>query len=313
MHRFKCRSWRHEGECRQWKGAQDFTRIREALASRSAWLYLVNGFDQGELPDLETGYRDGGRRWNRLRSALHRRWGKIEYVQTWEQHKTGYPHLNTAIYNKRMLDYCTVEGCDHVKRVGRSVRLCDGYAQLRREYRELAERAGFGRVLWLEPVRDQERMAGYLVKLAREITGAAQKDQTPTRAPRHFRRLRASRGLLPKVHKNEAITGELRKASYERVAAELAVKKNSHLVEISYVHIQPPSACSYLPRQHDQIRYSLKRGFTGNARLSGLRPLDVAEVPTADLSATGQGDQSRRYTSKRTGPRTRLQARATFR
>jgi hypothetical protein len=42
-------------------------------------------------------------------------------------------------------------------------------------------------------------MAGYLVKLAKELTGAQAKkgDQAPLHAPRHFRRIRASRGLLP--------------------------------------------------------------------------------------------------------------------
>jgi hypothetical protein len=45
-------------------------------------------------------------------------------------------------------------------------------------------------------------MAGYLVKLARELVGADNKSQIPWDAPPHFRRLRATRGLLPPVHKS---------------------------------------------------------------------------------------------------------------
>ena len=42
---FKCRSWRHEGECREWRGAQDFLRCREAIQSRPGWVYAVLTFD----------------------------------------------------------------------------------------------------------------------------------------------------------------------------------------------------------------------------------------------------------------------------
>jgi hypothetical protein len=56
-------------------------------------------------------------------------------------------------------------------------------------------------------MRDQDAMCGYLVKTAKELIGAAGKNQIPINAPRHFRRLRASRGLLPPVHRNPDITG----------------------------------------------------------------------------------------------------------
>jgi hypothetical protein len=52
-------------------------------------------------------------------------------------------------------------------------------------------------------------MAGYLVKLTRELTGAGPKNQIPVNAPRHFRRLRASKGLLPPRKKNDHVTGAL--------------------------------------------------------------------------------------------------------
>ena len=54
-------------------------------------------------------------------------------------------------------------------------------------------------------------MAGYLTKLARELTGAGVKSQVPVNAPRHFRRIRASAKLLPPRKKNPDITGILHK------------------------------------------------------------------------------------------------------
>jgi hypothetical protein len=53
--------------------------------------------------------------------------------------------------------------------------------------------------VWVEIVDSGESMAAYLVKVAHEFSSSRFKvgDQRPLGAPRHFRRLRASRGLLP--------------------------------------------------------------------------------------------------------------------
>jgi hypothetical protein len=109
---------------------------------------------------------------------------------------------------------------------------------IRGEIRALAVRAGFGQVFWLEetwtPKEGEERplagLASYLVKLSRtlgvdgapgrrggeklagELTRSALKpgDQTPISAPIGFRRIRASRGILPPRYRgNPAWTGAL--------------------------------------------------------------------------------------------------------
>jgi hypothetical protein len=53
--------------------------------------------------------------------------------------------------------------------------------------------------VWVEIVDSREAVAAYLVKIAQEISRATFKDgnQSPIGAPPHFRRIRASRGLLP--------------------------------------------------------------------------------------------------------------------
>jgi hypothetical protein len=83
---------------------------------------------------------------------------------------------------------------------GRSCLLPKGW---RRWFRDAAVRAGFGPVVWAECItpRNPDALAGYFIKLARELTGGVggdKGDQSPVDAPKGFRRIRASRGLLPK-------------------------------------------------------------------------------------------------------------------
>jgi hypothetical protein len=198
---FKCRSWRHEGSCRLWKGAQDFVRCKEAIASRNGWTYVVLTFDPKNLEGKDEAFVRGKALWSKLRHSLTRRFGRVEYIQTWEAHKSGWPHVNVLIHNARINAM--------------------GWKKFRRVLKVLAVKAGFGKIIWVEPMKSGDAMAGYLVKLARELTGATVKDQVPVDAPAHFRRLRASRGLLPAPHKNPEITGELRFKRLEAVEVDL--------------------------------------------------------------------------------------------
>lgn len=200
---YRCNSWRHEGECRRRKGAQDFVRAKEAILSRDGWMYSVLTSDPRDT-EQET-YVLGGERWNRLRSSLTKRFGKFEYIQTWERTKKGKAHVNVVLRSPKILAM--------------------GWRRFRRIYGKLAVRAGFGKIIWVEHVKDSVAMAGYMVKLARELTGSDAKNQVPVNAPRHFRRIRASRGLLPKVFKNPEITGELKQKPLEVVEAILEREK----------------------------------------------------------------------------------------
>jgi hypothetical protein len=185
---FKCQSWRHEGECRERAGARDFVRCKQGIESRDGWLYVVLTYDQKRWSGQWAAFKAGGKMWNKLRSRLVRRYGKIDYLQTWEAHQNGFPHVNLVMHNEEMLKRC--EG--------------NGWKKFRQELKKMAVEVGFGMVLTVETVRDEKKMAGYITKLSRqlsalpkEMTGANVKDQTPVNAPKHFRRLRASRGLLP--------------------------------------------------------------------------------------------------------------------
>jgi hypothetical protein len=192
--RYRCRSWRHSGPCREWKGAQDFARIREALDTRNDWTYLVLTFAQREWPDPLLQYVEGFRMWSKVRLRLRRKYGDIRYIQTWERHAKGGAHVNVLIANRPIYEWVKA----------------DRYLWRREVLEPLVVACGFGKRTWIEPLREgsEGSMAGYLVKLARELTGAGNKDQIPWDAPPHFRRIRASRGLLPPVRRSE-LTGRM--------------------------------------------------------------------------------------------------------
>jgi hypothetical protein len=198
--RFKCQSWRHEGVCARAKNAYDFVRIREAIKRMGeGWSYLVLTFDQRDSV-LNT-YKKIYECWDKFRKRLSRRYGKIKYIVTVEKHRSGYPHLNALIFNRELFRELSGEGWKE----WRSERGWGG--------RTVVE-CGFGVRLWAEPVRCQEAIAGYFVKLCSET---AKLDQLPVNAPKHFRRIRASRGLLPKRIKCEDVTGGVIKVEIERV------------------------------------------------------------------------------------------------
>jgi hypothetical protein len=191
---FKCRSWRHAGACRQWKGAQDFVRCREAMQKWDYWTYLTLTFENQESHSPWWFYYHGKEKWAKLRKRLVREWGKIGYIQTWERHQSGYPHVNVVVRSPALYGSAIHDPTDNWMRL----------------LRDQARECGFGRIGWCERLHDPTACAGYLVKLARELTGAGPKNQIPVNAPRHFRRLRASQGLLPPVHKNPDIDGVLK-------------------------------------------------------------------------------------------------------
>lgn len=141
-------------------------------------------------------FREGKNQWSKLRKKIIYHHGPLLYIQTWEVHQTGWPHVNLALSNTILHQHYSQ----------------NPETAFREKLADLAESCGFGRKGWLEPLRDRDAMAGYLVKLCNELTGAAKKNQVPVNAPKNFRRLRASVGLLPPVLRDEELTGQLVKS-----------------------------------------------------------------------------------------------------
>lgn len=185
---YKCRSWRHPGDCCRWKGAQDFARVKQAIERFCNWSYLVLTFKQSEWWDWKEQYTLSCSMWSALRCRLRRKYGYFGYIQTWERHKKQGIHVNLLVTSDEM--FASVSG--------------NAMAFQRDILRPHACACGFGPRTWAEALRTgtSAGMAGYLTKLSRELVGADQKGQIPFDAPPHFRRLRASRGILPPVHKS---------------------------------------------------------------------------------------------------------------
>lgn len=196
---YECGSWRCPS-CRRKVAAADFARLSQAIRDRSDWVYLVLTCDSARFSSRWSAWKALGHAWrDRLRNRLARRYGRLEYVQTWEQTRKGAPHVNVILHGARLLEHVDELGWKP-GRDGRRV------LRWRRELREHAGASGFGRVVWVDRLwtpsaarpDPSEAMAGYLVKLAAELgdhTGKA--EQTPTSAPPGFRRIRATPKLLP--------------------------------------------------------------------------------------------------------------------
>lgn len=218
---FLCGSWRCR-RCARWRGAVDFTRSSEAVRSRSWWLYLVLTFDPSRFASRWEAYREAGTQWNNsLREAFRRKVGKFEYLQTWEAHRSRWPHVNVILTGESLRSWVEELGVERRMHAGYSgrERLCMFPRRFRQWLKQAAVQAGFGEVAWAEVLTPEnpEAMAGYLCKLSRELTGGIggeKGEQSPIDAPKGFRRIRASRGLLPPtIHDGNATgryTGSLR-------------------------------------------------------------------------------------------------------
>lgn len=190
---FRCGSWRHEGECRTYKNHQDFSRIKEGIESRGHWLHVVLTYPTWISSDIKALYVRGGHDWSVMRKKCNRRFQEFKYIQVWERTRKGYPHCHMAVSCKKLFKECNSDA------------ILNWWELLRVP----AIESGFGKIGWCKPIRDAGSMASYLAKLEREMTGTGKSHQTPVNAPKGFRRLRASRGVLPPVAHNPDITGFL--------------------------------------------------------------------------------------------------------
>lgn len=235
---FRCKSWRCT-RCAPLVNARDASRIEAALGKRTAseLLFLTLTFDRSRMiaavrakrPELSAeaaeeyarawAWRVCRENWKRLRDRLAaryaarfqvpnpkpkgqrrkawltaRRKARIDYVQTWEQHRSGWPHVHAVLWCPEL--------AREVRRHG-SYELVDGSRVQRWKddvLRDLAVASGFGPIADVQfPRSNEAALAGYLVKLAAELTGSHHKAQTPIEAPRGFRRLRATPKWLERL------------------------------------------------------------------------------------------------------------------
>lgn len=147
---FRCRSWRHAGECRLWKGAQDFSRCKSALLKYDYWLHSCLTFSQPPGVKAQELFLAGKERWSKLRKRLVREYGKFRYIQTWEIHRSGIPHVHLALSSVKLFESSIADPRENFARL----------------IRPAAVECGFGPVGWIERLNSKEAFAGYLCKLS---------------------------------------------------------------------------------------------------------------------------------------------------
>ena len=197
---FFCKSWRCPN-CRPYVFRRDFARVTTALESRPTWLFVVTTFSpsswqSGRTSCWKNAWRANQRLLQRLAREVH---GKVEYICTMEQHKSGWPHSNWAI-RFDLLDQVEEEDLyELAKKISRWIK-------------DNAPSVGLGHSVYCEVLQGEKRASGYINKLAGEKDTPGPKDasreiaktsQVPLDAPLGARRIRASRGLLPPLRKGD--------------------------------------------------------------------------------------------------------------
>jgi hypothetical protein len=142
----------------------------------------------------------------KLHKRLVRKYGKLEYIMTVEQHRDGYPHINLLLLNPNVYAVCRGDGWKRWR---------NGRGWLGRN----AVECGFGLRVWAEPLRNEgaDKLAGYVIALANESCKLC---QLPVNAPKRFRRIRASQKLMPAKVKDPTVTGGLIKKPIDVVRKE---------------------------------------------------------------------------------------------
>ncbi len=227
---YRCRSWRCTAKwvdhktgkltsCQRWKAAQNYARIREALAGYRAQdiVLAVFTYEAPKGADPQVAFDKLEEGWPLLRKRLHRMYGAFEYVATVEITRRGWPHLNVIMAGggvglmcdtKLERPYTDRDG----KRQTRTVYTLN--AEERQHLTDHLETTGMGRVCTMERATSGDAISGYVVKVAGEWekeegegTAAAEVvklSQVPVNAKKGFRRLRSSVGFLPPVYTSKS-------------------------------------------------------------------------------------------------------------
>lgn len=183
-------------------------------------MFVTLTFDRTHHVSAAPAWRHAHATWKRFRDSLVYELGcgvgrskvkaKLLYVQVWEQHESGWPHLHVLLVSPELARRVRAKGF-YTKPHYKTGEPRPIWRFVRQSIRPLAVGAGFGPIADLQFVDHRvERLAGYLVDLARELTEANGKDQRPLYAPIHFRRLSSTPSLLESLKKaSEEFTGAI--------------------------------------------------------------------------------------------------------
>jgi len=250
---FKCHSWKHPGPCQAERLWNDILKTAEGFKGNekiSAYIVATHDVSKGIDRDLHWSYLSDC--WDRrLSPRLRNLWGKYKFARTMEATRNGWGHVNIGIISQIIATWCSDPGCPHVfekdcpnknwwcrncKGKGKRVRLCMGWSAQRKLLQGAAAASGFGRIVWLAPVKDAIKFSAYINKsydssaklngtgtgIALELTNSGVKNQLPIDAPPRLRRVSWSRNwpIPPElVPLPKEWTGELWTIPLEKVEA----------------------------------------------------------------------------------------------
>lgn len=171
---------------------------------------------------------------------------QLQYVVLAEQHRDGWPHVNILI---------------HLKKFQAAAE--KNWKLLRRKVAKHAQAVGFGKVIWLDTVKNQEAMAAYFVKLCGEVS---KMNQAPMVAPLKFRRIRSSRDLLPPVNKDTEWTGELMEMEVERAEKMIAPRLLEDAVRSNFLANSKERIARFLYEESEMQKSFVKKQISAERK-----------------------------------------------
>lgn len=200
---FRCHSFRCP-RCGGRIARRDYLRTMAAFDKHSSWAYLVLTLDVKSYTNNgktnQHAYRVINENLKKLRKRMQRKYGPMDYVRVVERTpKNSFPHVNVVFHCSELFNqFSTDEEISNWNK---------------RWLTSNARQCGFGKIHTISFAQDKQSLANYLAKtglfstIAKEIS---KQSQVPFDAPNHFRRLGATRGLLPPIKKeNVEWNGEL--------------------------------------------------------------------------------------------------------
>jgi hypothetical protein len=206
---YRCKSWRHPGECREYARHLLFARTMAGLEKlgKDTLMLMVLTLPKGSHKTNEEAFKAIGPMWSAVAERLKRKWGEhlgyrtvkrkyktrhgevregteqrevkrsLPYVATVEVHASGVPHMNIVLSSEQLRNdlgrFAFVErtkGRDAGKRF-RSPVTPEGRATVR-ELKSMVMAAGFGFMVTVSPVESLEKVANYVTKTASSGGGA---------------------------------------------------------------------------------------------------------------------------------------------
>lgn len=179
---YECKSFRCP-KCGIKVSRQDYMRISQAMMKKSRWVFMVLTIDRRDFKSHTHAYREICINLVLLRKRMERAFGKLVYLRVVEQHTTApFPHLNFVFNCQGIFDqYPDDESL---------------YEWLKRWLTPNARQCGFGVIHTASYVESQKAVSEYMAKAAIH-SELSKRSQVPLDAPVHFRRIGATRGLLP--------------------------------------------------------------------------------------------------------------------